>query len=156
MKYLRLNFIFIFTLFLITFLFQPIDVFAKMVSIVKENINMRSGPGTKYQVKWKLGKGYPLIIVSQKGKWLNVKDFEGDTGWVYRTLTDTTPHLVVKRKKVNVRSGPGEKYGIISEAKYGVVFETLKKKGGFTGWVEVKHEKTGITGWIRRDLLWGW
>lgn len=156
MKFFKLNAA-VFFIFLTSILFCfPSQGFSKMVSVIKENINMRSGPSTKYQVKWKLGKGYPLIVVSQKGKWLQVKDFEGDTGWVYQTLTDSKPHLVVKKKTVNVRSGPGEKYDVISAAKYGVVFETLKKQGGFTGWVEIKHEKTGITGWVRRDLLWGW
>jgi len=57
-----------------------------------------------------------------------------------------------KAKRVNVRSGPGTNHDIVGKAEYGVVFETLERRGG---WVKVRHED-GLTGWILRSLLWGW
>jgi len=126
-----------------------------MVSVSGKIINMRKGPGIRYKVIWKLGRGYPLIRLHQKGKWLKVKDFEGDVGWVYGPLTNKRPHLIVKVKRVNIRSGPGRRYSLISQANYGVVFRTLKRRGGRLGWVKVRH-KSGLTGWIKRKFLWGW
>jgi uncharacterized protein YgiM (DUF1202 family) len=129
----------------------------KMVSISGDNINMRSGPGEKYRVIWELGKGFPLRVIEQKGNWLKVSDFEGDTGWVYKKLTSDSPHLIVKvhkdkKKKINIRTGPGTNYRIAGKAYYGVVFKTLKRD---KDWVQVRHEN-GLTGWIKRSLLWGW
>ena len=124
---------------------------AKMVSISKKKVNMRSGPGKKYDVIWEIEKDYPLMILKSRGKWLKVKDYENDEGWIYQPLTYKRPYLIVKNKKVNIRSGPGKGYKIIATAEKGEVFLKLKQKNS---WVKV--EQDGFTGWIHRNLLWGW
>lgn len=125
---------------------------AKMVSINRDEVNMRSGPSTGFKVKWELGKGFPLKVVGSKGKWYKVRDFENDVGWVYAPLTNRKAHLIVKKKILNIRSGPGTKYRVVAKARYGVVFRTLKC---VRGWVKIKHP-SGVTGWAARRLLWGW
>ena len=130
---------------------------AEMLSIDGNDVNMRSGPGTRYRVMWELGNGFPLSVLKRSGQWYRVRDFEGTIGWVNRDVVKKTPHMIVKvhkksRKRINVRSGPGTKYRIVAKAYYGVVFKTLQQKNG---WVNVQHEK-GVTGWVKRSLLWGW
>ena len=131
--------------------------FAEMVSIRGDDINMRSGPGAKYEVLWKMGNGFPLEVVQTSGSWLKVKDFENSVGWVSTSVTSKAPYAVVSVNKgkntlVNVRSAPNEKSGsVVATAAYGVVFKVLEKK---SGWVKVEHAN-GVTGWIRGDLLWG-
>ncbi len=122
-----------------------------MVTVSGNEVNMRTGPSTKNEVKWVLGKGFPLQVVASKGKWLKVRDFENDVGWVYGPLTSATPHVVVKTRIVNMRSGPGKKYRVIGQAKYGVVFRVMKRS---PQWIQVKHE-SGKSGWVSRSLLWG-
>lgn len=146
----------IFFVILIFALVMPITATAKMVSVTGDNVNLRSGPGTKYSVKWKYGSGFPLKVVQEKGDWLKVEDFEGDTGWLYKKLTSPTGHMIVKvhknqDTKINIRSGPGTKYKVVGKAYYGVVFKTIKQQ---SGWAHVKHD-TGLEGWIKRSLLWG-
>ncbi|MCB2183664.1 MAG: SH3 domain-containing protein [Desulfobulbaceae bacterium] len=141
-----------FLTFVILFFFAAVAQ-AKMVSVSGELVSMRSGPGPDYAVLWELGQGYPLKIIATKGDWLKVTDFENDTGWVHSRVVNREAHLVVKKKVVNIRSGPGKKFKIIRQAQKGVVFRTLDKEGN---WVKVKHEEENITGWILRSLLWGW
>jgi len=129
-----------------------VPCWARMVSISKNDVNMRSGPGTNYRVKWVLGQGYPLHVVATRGKWLKVRDFENTTGWVYKPLVNRRPHMVVKKKLVNVRSRPSLHAKVVARAKYGVVFRTLKRG---KNWVKVRHQN-GITGWVARRLVWGW
>ena len=141
----------------ITLLVPFNNALAKMVSVDRDLINVRSGPGQNYKVKWEYGKGFPLQITSTKGQWYKVKDFENDTGWVFKPLTTSTPHMIVKANKsknrqINVRSGPGTKYKIVAKAYYGVVFKTLEQK---QGWAKVEHD-SGTVGWIKRSLLWGY
>ena len=129
---------------------------AEMLSISKDGVNLRSGPGTKYEIKWEYGEGFPLRVVSKKGDWYKVKDFENDTGWIFKSLLSPDGHMIVKvnknkNKKVNIRSGPGTKFNIVGKAYYGVVFRTLEQK---SGWAKVKHD-TGLVGWVKRSLLWG-
>ncbi len=132
------------------------SAYAKMSSIKGDKVQLRSGPGTKYSSKWEYGDGFPLKVLTRKGSWVKVKDFENDTGWVYKQFLTSTPHMIIKKnkgtkKKINIRSGPGTKYKIVGKAYYGVVFKTLGQK---QGWAKVKHE-SGLTGWIKRSLLWG-
>jgi len=129
---------------------------AKMVAVAGDSVNMRSGPSTRYKVLWKLGRGFPLKVLKEKGGWYRVQDFEGSIGWVSKKVVDRTPHMIVKvhrksKKRINVRSGPGTKNRIVAKAYYGVVFRTLEQKNG---WVHVRHEK-GVSGWVKRSLLWG-
>lgn len=126
---------------------------AKMVSVDADMINLRSGPGSKYKVLWELGRGYPLKVIGSKGSWYRVIDFENDKGWVYKKLVGRTPHLVVKKRAINLRSGPSTRYKIVRQAKRGVVLRTLESK---TGWVKVRHDEENVEGWVKRDLLWGW
>ena len=128
-----------------------------MVSVAGEKVNLRKGPSTQYPIIWELGKGFPLRVVTSKGNWLKVSDFESDVGWIYKNLVSRKPYLIVNKNKnskarINIRSGPGTNYKIVGQAEYGVVFETLQRGDG---WVKVRHD-TGLTGWVKRSLLWGW
>jgi SH3-like domain-containing protein len=128
----------------------------EMVSIAGDDINMRSGPGAEHEILWKIDSGFPVEIVSAKGEWLQVKDFEGSTGWVHKKTTQKMPYMIVKANKgtdqqINVRSEPDTNAKVVAKASYGVVFKTLEKKDG---WVKVEHGQ-GVTGWVDGRLLWG-
>ena len=123
-----------------------------MVSVKGSTLNMRDGPGMNSSVLWELKRGYPLQVTKRQGSWLRVRDFEGDTGWVARSLTRKTPHHIVKAKVANVRSGPGTQSRIVGKAEYGEVLRTREKRAE---WVRVDRDG-GPDGWIAKRLLWGW
>lgn len=123
-----------------------------MVSVGGSTVNMRDAPGLKSTVLWELGRGYPLQVTQRRGGWLKVKDFEGDAGWVARSLTSKQPHHVVKSKVLNVRSGPGTQYKVLGKAYYGDLLKTLEKRAN---WVRVQRD-SGEKGWVSRRLVWGW
>jgi SH3-like domain-containing protein len=140
----------------INFLILLTNSFAEMKSTMGENIPIRSGPDENYDVKWEYGNGFPLKIVSKKGQWIKVQDFENDSGWVKSSALNSEPTMIVKvnkgkNKKINIRNGPGTNYKIIAQAYYGVVF---KKKGRKNGWINVRHE-SGVEGWVENIFLWG-
>jgi len=131
----------------------PIDAQSRqMVSVDRPEINMRTGPGTGHDSVWLLSRGYPLQVLDRKGKWLQVRDFENDKGWVYRPLTDGTAHFVVKAKVANIRKGPSTKARVVGKAEYGDVLRTLAHKGD---WAKIR-DADGLVGWVARRLLWGW
>lgn len=123
----------------------------RMVSVKGSTLNMREGPGTHTAVLWELKQGYPLQITERKGSWLRVRDFEGDTGWVARSLTGNTPHHVVKSPVANLRSGPGTQHRIVGKLEYGELLRTREKRAD---WVRVERSE-GVSGWIAKQLLWG-
>jgi SH3-like domain-containing protein len=147
--------------FIILFIFVLLSsltaqsVWARMVAIKNDDVNMRSGPSLDKEITWKLGVGFPLKIVKASGDWIKVKDFEGTVGWVHKDVVDRSGHMIVKAQKknkgkINIRKKPDTKSKVVAKAYYGVVFKTLEQK---RGWVKVQHGD--VTGWIKRSLLWG-
>lgn len=123
-----------------------------MVSVDRPEINLRSGAGTGHEILWVISRGYPLIVIGRQGKWLKVRDFENDEGWVYRSLTSRTPHLIVKAKSANIRSAPSTRGRVVARAEYGEVLRTVEHR---SSWTKVRNAD-GKTGWVFRKLLWGW
>lgn len=123
---------------------------AEMVAVRNEDVNMRSGPSQKSKVLWRLGQGFPLKVLKRSGQWLQVRDFEGSSGWIHKSVTGREGHMIVKKRKINIRSAPSTRSRIVAKAGYGVVFKTLTKK---KGWVKVRQD--GVTGWVSSALLWG-
>jgi len=122
---------------------------AEFVSVVKDGVNLRSGPTTKNEVLFQLPAGYPLKVLSRKGKWLKVSDFENDKGWVFSSLVSKTPYVIVKVKECNARSGPGTSYKKIGTFAREVILKKIGRKGE---WLKVSHPQ--LTGWVHSKLVW--
>ena len=112
--------------------------------------NIRSGPGTNYDIIWKVGKYYPIKVIKEAGSWFRFVDFEGDEGWIKNTLVRKIPAVITIKENVNIRSGPGTKYSVAFQAEKGVAFKIIKKKGN---WIHVQHAD-GDRGWIYKSLVW--
>lgn len=147
---LKRSFVFLaaFTLFF----FAQIASAQSMVSIDRSTVNMRASASTNATILFELGKGYPLEVISSQGNWLQVRDFENDKGWIYRSLVGKTAHLVVKVDVANVRSSPNTSSRILGKVEYGELLRTLDRR---SQWVRVQQEN-GARGWVSRGLLWGW
>ncbi len=124
----------------------------ELVSVVSDNANWRSGPGTQYPVEWVLQRGYPLRVIGTRGDWLHVRDFERDEGWIARRLTNDAPHSVVRVKAAHLRNRPSTGSRILARLDYGEVLRHLEANAD---WVKVRR-KSGLRGWVARRLLWGW
>lgn len=112
--------------------------------------NIRSGPGTNHNVLWKVEKFFPLIVIDKSGEWYQFKDFEGDRGWIHRSLVDKTPTVITKNDKCNIRSGPGTSHNILFTVEKGIPFKVLKSEGS---WIYIEHSD-GDKGWIHKSLVW--
>ena len=124
----------------------------EMVSAARDEVNLRSGPGRRYDVAWIVSRGYPLEVVARRGAWLRIRDFENDRAWVLSSRTKRTPHHIVTASVANLRGTPSTRARIVGKARYGDVLRTLQRRGE---WVQVRLAR-GTTGWVARRLLWGW
>ncbi len=123
---------------------------AERLSISSNQANIRSGPGSKNKILWKVEKYHPIETISKKGNWYHFKDFENDEGYVHKSVLSKTKTIITKNKLSNIRSGPGGKNKIIFTVEKGIPFKILKKKGK---WLKIKHHD-GDEGWIHKSLVW--
>ena len=57
-------------------------------------INVRVGPGTKYEVAWTyLKSGIPVEIVQEFDTWRKIRDVDGTEGWVVEVRPEQNPDL---------------------------------------------------------------
>jgi len=124
---------------------------AEYVSVNKDNVNVRTGPGTDNPVSMELFAGYPLKVVRKKGDWIKFTDFENDTGWIHKSLVTKGDSVIINAKKsVNMRSGPSTKNSIVADIERGVVLTKISQKGK---WTQVRHS-SGTVGWVYNPLIW--
>lgn len=123
---------------------------AARYAVIKNLANIRSGPGTKYEIVCEAEKYYPLNYIKKSGNWYRVKDFEGDMGWIHKSLVQKMSAIITTKPKCNIRSGPGTKYQIKFVSTEGVPFKVLKRQGQ---WIKVLHSE-GHEGWVHKSLVW--
>ncbi len=123
---------------------------ARRLSVGSSVANIRSGPGTRYEVLWQVARYHPLSILKKSGQWYRFKDYENDEGWIHESLLRTIPTVITIKKKCNLRSGPGSKFKILFSVEDGIPFKVLQKKGN---WIKVQHAD-GDGGWIHKSLVW--
>jgi SH3-like domain-containing protein len=59
----------------------------RFVSLGSSKINVRHGPGQKYQVAWIFTQsGLPVEVVQEFDTWRKVRDSDGDEGWIHQSL----------------------------------------------------------------------
>ncbi len=131
--------------------FSSLTFAAEYVSVKKDNVNIRTGPGTKNPVSMELFSGYPLKVLKRQGEWIKIADFENDSGWIHNSLVTKGDTVIINAKKsVNMRSGPSTKSSIVADIERGVVLTRISRKGK---WTQVRHS-SGTVGWVYSPLIW--
>lgn len=123
---------------------------AERMAVKSSVANLRNGAGTKYKVLWQVEKYHPFLVINKKADWREVKDFEGDTAWIHKSLLDNTKTVISTKSKCNVRSEPSKNGKVVLRVERGVPFKVLKIKDK---WVNIQHTD-GETGWIYKSLVW--
>ena len=125
-------------------------VSAERLTVSAPLANIRSGPGTTYDILWQIEKFHPIQILKTSGNWYYFRDFEGDEGWIHSSLVQKIPSLITIQDKCNIRSGPGTSFSVLFTIGKGIPFKVLERKGN---WFHVQHAD-GDKGWIHKSLVW--
>lgn len=126
---------------------------ASAKSIVKDQVNIRSGPSIKSSIIFNAPLGYPIEIKKEKGKWVFFRDWENRTGWVYKSLVTDVETAVVLVETANVRSSAGKQNHVVAKAKKGEIYKVLARNGN---WVQLGYFfGDEVAGWVRSDLVFG-
>ncbi len=120
-------------------------------------LNVRSGPGTNYDILTQVYEGQKYKVLDSSGVWRKIKK-GSTTGWVHSNFTkpenmesktvEVQEHVIVKANQLNVRSGPGTSYSAISSIKKGKIYPVLSKSGN---WTKLRTKQT--EGWVYSPLV---
>ena len=59
----------------------------RFVSMRGDQVFARTGPGTRYPIKWVFQrKNLPVEIVQEFDTWRKIRDIDGEEGWVHQSL----------------------------------------------------------------------
>ena len=123
---------------------------AQRMTVTASVANIRNGPGTGYQIIWKVEKYHPIHVIETAGAWYRFRDFEKDEGWVHKSLTGKIPAVITKRNDCNIRSGPGTSHEVVFKVEKGIPFKVIGRQGK---WIHLEHAD-GDSGWIHSSLVW--
>jgi SH3-like domain-containing protein len=128
----------------------PVAYAAERMAVSASDANIRSGPGPNHDVLWKVEKYYPIEVIEASGAWLRFKDYEGDSGWIHKSLVDRTLTVVTKQNGCQLRAGPGTEQPVLIKIDKGIPFKVLKRDGR---WIHAEHAD-GDKGWLHDSLVW--
>jgi SH3-like domain-containing protein len=129
-----------------------------------EPINVRVGPGTKYEVAWTyLKSGIPVEVVQEFDTWRKIRDVDGAEGWIHQNLLAGTragyATPVTANGEIALRANQSDEAGI--RARLGAGFKVVIKQCDGT-WCEVtatsqdaNQRSATYSGYLRQEELWG-
>ena len=66
---------------------RPACLLPRFVSTRSAPINVRVGPGTRYDIAWIFKKpGLPVEITQEYDTWRKIRYVDGDEGWIHQSL----------------------------------------------------------------------
>lgn len=111
------------------------------------SLNVRSGPGTKYDKVDSVSEGSRYAYYQKSGNWVRIKDGWVSTSYFYieGTKGDTASGTVTA--DLNIRTGPGTGFKTNGSYDEGDKIEILHQIGGWgytgKGWISMKYVDTG-------------
>ena len=124
----------------------------RFVSLRGDQVYARTGPGTRYPIKWIYQRQFlPVEITQEFDNWRKIRDIDGEEGWVHHSLLSGKRFVIVNSdENVTVYRSPSPQSRIIAQFETNVVAGLNECKAD---WCHVS--KKGFDGWIRLTSLWG-
>lgn len=135
-------------------------------------LNVRSGPSVQYGVVAVTYQGHVVALLGRNAAstWAKIRLFNGQEGWVNAgflypstpitslpildgttTTPPTTPTGIVNTGALNIRSGPGVGYGVVTVVFNGQVL-TLLGRNASGSWAQVRTN-AGVQGWVNASHI---
>lgn len=124
----------------------------RFVSLKSGDVNMRSGPGTRYPILWVYHhEGWPVEIIEEFDQWRKIRDMEGTAGWVHKSMLDGHRTVIIKGKEPRtLRAEPKEDASPVLKAAPMVVARLAECQKEWCR-LQIQAHK----GWVRKGALWG-
>ena len=132
----------------------------RFASTRSEPINVRVGPGQKYDIAWTyLKSGIPVEIIQEFDTWRKIRDFDGAEGWIHQNLLTgiragyVTP--LIANDEIALRAGQSDEAATRARLGPGLKVTITECDGA---WCQVSASGQGssvYTGYLHQEELWG-
>jgi SH3-like domain-containing protein len=123
----------------------------RFASLRSSDVNMRTGPGTRYPIEWVLmHQGMPVEITAEYEVWRRIRDNDGDEGWVHKNALSGHRAALVIAKKDELRDDDNDQAPIVAHLGKGAVGQLVKCS---QDWCKLKFGS--VKGWLRKSSFWG-
>lgn len=128
----------------------------RFVSLKANRARMRVGPAFEYAVKWIYqAPGLPLEITEEYGNWRQVRDCDGISGWMHRSLLSSRRTAIVgpwlkdlTALRTQARTGGTVEAKLEPRVRVRILSCSLS-------WCAVSLDKDQLKGFIDKPSLWG-
>jgi SH3-like domain-containing protein len=132
----------------------------RFASTRSEPINVRVGPGQKYDIAWTyLKSGIPVEIVQEFDTWRKIRDVDGEEGWIHQNLlTGTRAGYVtplIANGEIPLLSSQSDESGVRARLGAGLKVTITECDGA---WCQVSAAGQGssvYSGYLHQEELWG-
>ena len=123
------------------------DIF---LSLKKNKVNVRYGPGFESPIKFFYKKiNLPIKQIDKKGNWRRIIDLKNNSGWIHRSQLKTINSIIPIKDKI-LFNKPSKFSKPLAKIKKGRVLLIEKCE---IKWCKVKTSK--FRGWIKTGNIWG-
>ena len=124
----------------------------RFASIRSDKTYARTGPATRYPIKWIYQKNnLPVEIIQEFDTWRKIRDIDGEEGWIHQSLLSGKRFGIVKvDESVPLLRSNNDESKPVALVESGAL---LAIDSCIDAWCEV--DASGYDGWIQADSLWG-
>jgi len=123
----------------------------RFVTLGTDEVNVRTGPGQRYPIKFVIRKdGLPVEITREFDVWRQIRDVDGDGGWVHKSMLSGRRAVVIKGHVQTLLKKPDEADRPVVKLEPGVIadLQTCRE-----AWCSLKI--ASYNGWLKKADIWG-
>jgi|TARA_B110000438_G_scaffold290253_1_gene325766 SH3-like domain-containing protein len=138
---------------LLIFILFNFDSIAKdtFLSIKKNKVNVRYGPGFDYPIKYIYKKiNLPVRLIDKKENFRRIIDLKRNTGWVHVSQLKKSNSIIILKNKILFKKPSNFSTPILRLEKGRLLI--IKKCQN--NWCKIKTDN--YLGWIKKDNIWGY
>jgi len=124
----------------------------RFVTIKANEANARKGPGVQYPATFVYNyKWLPVEIIAEYEQWRQIKDYNGDEGWIHSSILSGRRSVIISGKEPQILyKSDSLRSKIVAKLMPGLVCNLSKCK---KSWCKVKCQDN--SGWVSRAVVWG-
>jgi SH3-like domain-containing protein len=123
----------------------------RFASLRSDEVNMRTGPGTRYPIEWLLTRpGLPVEIIAEYDVWRRVRDPDGSEGWVHKSGLSGKRTAIITGTARDLHSDKNPASPLVAHLEVGAIgkIEVCAKD-----WCRLKFDD--IKGRLPKTDFWG-